>query len=342
MDRRFRRTSSIWTRTNLPPAGKHSERSTPNDPQTLPNLMPDRFCSDIAREGAVGIHGSATEATHWLCIEHPSPWAARELSSGSLPVSLVRQIDRWESARPGLRVQAIRREVRQFDREGEVTVLLASSERGTRHLRRIRMPSLESVAELDVPTLLTADPSTGPGRRLNEPVVLTCTNGKRDACCALKGRVFHEAMAEVQPAAAWQATHLGGHRFAPTAVVLPFGHQYGWLDAADAPDLWQDAVKGHVWQLDRYRGWTAQPRPAQAAAIALRQRMETLAADDIAVTSVLERSSDAWQVDLTGGDRPYRAWVQRRTGRALPKSCGGAPKPAVRYDVTQLQATRPA
>jgi len=57
---------------------------------------------------------------------------------------------------------------------------------------------------------------------------------------------------------------------------------------------------------------------------------------------VLERSSDAWQVDLTGGDRPYRAWVQRRTGRALPKSCGGAPKPAVRYDVTQLQATRPA
>jgi len=304
--------------------------------------MPDRFCSDIAQKEAVDIHGSATEATHWLCIEHPSPWAARELSSGSLPVSLVRQIDRWESARPGLRVQAIRREVRQFDREGEVTVLLASSERGTRHLRRIRMPSLESVAELDVPTLLTADPSTGPGRRLNEPVVLTCTNGKRDACCALKGRVFHKAMAEVQPAAAWQATHLGGHRFAPTAVVLPFGHQYGWLDAADAPDLWQDAVKGHVWQLDRYRGWTAQPRPAQAAAIALRQRMETLAADDIAVTSVLERSSDAWQVDLTGGDRPYRAWVQRRTGRALPKSCGGAPKPAVRYDVTQLQATRPA
>jgi hypothetical protein len=124
--------------------------------------------------------------------------------------------------------------------------------------------------------------------------------------------------------------------------VLPFGHQYGWLDAADAPDLWQAAVKGHVWQLDRYRGWTALPRPAQAAAIALRQRIEAAAADDIAVTSVRERSSAAWQVDLTYGDRPFRARIQRQTRPALPKSCGGAPKPAVRYDVTQLQATRSA
>ena len=38
------------------------------------------------------------------------------------------------------------------------------------------------------------------------------------------------ALARVFPDEVWECTHLGGHRFAPTALVLPTGYSYGRLD----------------------------------------------------------------------------------------------------------------
>ncbi|PEN13720.1 hypothetical protein CRI94_06495 [Longibacter salinarum] len=296
--------------------------------------MPDAFCSDIARRGDVDLNGSATVASYWLCIEHPEPWEEREISSGSLPPRLVECIGQWEEALPGLRTQAIRREVNQFDEAGGVTVFIASVQPGEQSLRRLRLSSLEALADLDVPAIILGHVDEPPGRRLDAPIVLTCTNGKRDACCALKGRIFQSALEAVAPQAAWQATHLGGHRFAPTALVLPHGHQYGWLEADDADEFWSSASGGRIFQFDRYRGCTAHRRPIQAAVIAVRREVGADAVEDIEDIRFEHRPGDVWHLRVTCRGQKFTVRVRRWKDGLLPKSCGGDPKPVIRQSVS--------
>jgi hypothetical protein len=63
-------------------------------------------------------------------------------------------------------------------------------------------------------------------------MLLVCTNGRRDVCCALWGQRFYAAAAALLPNV-WQTTHLGGHRFAATAVSLPAAEYF--LLRADGP-----------------------------------------------------------------------------------------------------------
>jgi hypothetical protein len=61
--------------------------------------------------------------------------------------------------------------------------------------------------------------------------VLICTHGRRDRCCGQLGtRLFmsadHHSDRRVR-----RTSHTGGHRFAPTAVVLPEGTSWAYLDA---------------------------------------------------------------------------------------------------------------
>ena len=319
------------------------------------------FCSDIARSRAdVSIHGSATVAPHWLCIEHPDPWAAREFKNGSLPPRLTEHIRVWTEAVPGLRPQGIRREVRTWDRPGQITVLLASAETSAPDadpiLWRARFDTYDDIAALDVPSLVEAA-RRGATKALQaagfdedpEPAILTCTNGKRDACCALKGRAFHDAIAEIAPRAAWQTTHLGGHRFAPTAVVLPHGSQYGWLAPDDAPGLRTAVRERRLFRFDRYRGCTAYARPVQAAAIAVRQdrsadalAMDASATDassldvrGLRIEEVERKGEDRWTVRLVLGEVRATVTVRRHHGGPVLASCSGKTKPTVRYE-TQM------
>ena len=73
-----------------------------------------------------------------------------------------------------------------------------------------------------------------PGTPLTDPLLLVCTHGRRDRCCALDGRALAAALAAAEEPHVWECSHLGGHRFAPTALVLPTGYLYGHLDPASA------------------------------------------------------------------------------------------------------------
>ena len=51
---------------------------------------------------------------------------------------------------------------------------------------------------------------------------------------------------EDRAAGLWGCSHLGGHRFAPTALVLPTGYLYGRLDVATAVAARKAAGQGEV------------------------------------------------------------------------------------------------
>jgi hypothetical protein len=119
--------------------------------------------------------------------------------------------------------------------------------------------------------------SQGPAPDQPEPItsrvvdVLVCTHGRRDACCGSRGidlvgglkrdsQFGSEAGVRL-----WRTSHTGGHRFAPTAVLLPAGTMWAWV----TPALLRAAAftEGEVgpW-LERYRGCATVGSPAQQAA----------------------------------------------------------------------------
>ena len=66
--------------------------------------------------------------------------------------------------------------------------------------------------------------------------LLVCTHGKRDTCCGSLGTALHlELLADPAVAGAGyrvgRTSHTGGHRFAPTALVLPEATMWAFLDA---------------------------------------------------------------------------------------------------------------
>jgi hypothetical protein len=87
--------------------------------------------------------------------------------------------------------------------------------------------------------------------------VLICTHGNRDRCCGSMGTALHKAVG--MPAAlgdnvsVWRTSHTGGHRFAPTALVLPEGTCWAYLDRGSLGRI--VAHDGLVSdELRRYRG----------------------------------------------------------------------------------------
>jgi hypothetical protein len=77
-------------------------------------------------------------------------------------------------------------------------------------------------------------PATGAAGDLVD--VLVCTHGRRDMCCGARGMdLIGDLLDDPLAVGAgsvrlWRTSHTGGHRFAPTAVVLPSATLWAWAD----------------------------------------------------------------------------------------------------------------
>ena len=75
----------------------------------------------------------------------------------------------------------------------------------------------------------------------SKPLLVVCTNGKRDQCCAIEGnslvKSIRSTLRSGLQSQLWEGTHLGGHRFAPTALYLPGNLTLGRLSSPAAIGL---------------------------------------------------------------------------------------------------------
>ena len=81
--------------------------------------------------------------------------------------------------------------------------------------------------------------------------------------------LFDALASHVAPDRLWQASHLGGHRFAPNVLVLPQGVQLGRIPVERSHEVGQLLAHGRI-PLDLYRGRTLFAAPVQAAELAVR------------------------------------------------------------------------
>jgi hypothetical protein len=269
-------------------------------------------CSDGSAEVGEQLEGSAPEAAAWVALEQSGPWGAKAFSSSHLDPDLGRAIEAAAAAhrtRPVL----VRRPGRHADRhlphgDDHRWLLAASTHPDGSWLLAGRIAVPEDVLSLDWAALEAGDaeavrrslPTLGP---TTGPHLLVCTNGTRDVCCATKGRPLALAMTSAFPGRVWEVTHTSGHRFAPTAVLLPAGTLHGRLDVPAATALVRAAESGRT-VLPGSRGRSTWAGPAQVAELAVR---EATGEDGLAALVVESHEQT--------GEHRWRAAVRHRDGR---------------------------
>lgn len=311
-------------------------------------------CATGSRTLSEPLSATAATARTWLLIEQPGPWGSKALTGSHLDPELGRALE--EAAAPhGVRVALIRRPGRHADRHGAApgraflahtapgnswmrgTVLewadpghgeqRRHGSRTSPHHRADADDAHRQLRELDFAALGAGDPSSLAARwqpHRGEPLVLVCTNGKRDRCCALRGRPLAAELDASATADTWEVTHIGGHRFAPTLLVLPYGYAYGRADAPSVKAAVEGVREGRV-VTTGCRGRSTWERPGQAADLAVREHTGESRADALTVTAV-QTAGAHWSVAVTHADgRRWRVTIAAEAGTPTPTSCGAEP-----------------
>lgn len=263
---------------------------------------PRRFCAEESAAIGDPLVGSAAHAVRNLLISWPrAKWvrSLRQASDMSVGVSAMLE----EIAESGRRVNLIHRRGQD-----------------PRRHRVFLMPECQAydVSREELSAFLKAlhqGASLAPwrGGDVEGSLILCCTHGKKDKCCAKFGYRTYRAMADeaqrqAHPFDVWESTHLGGCRLAASAVVFPQLRKYGRIGKADIPLLLQ-AEAGNRPYLPCYRGdSTLEPAEQCAEAAALKWLQDRRLHGDIHLEKGKARISESrldvpvtWQSDeLTG------------------------------------------
>ena len=299
------------------------------------------FCSDAARAEGAPLLGTATEARVWLLLEVRAPWQSRVIADNNLPGAAQSFLRAQESSVPGARVLFIKKEKPAGDLLRFFVVDAAAAQP---RLYEFHLHDYDELLDLDMAALLAGE---GPDRvqhQRSEPLFLVCSNGKRDKCCAKYGLAAYRALSAAEPEAAWQSSHIGGHRYAPNVLFLPHSVNYGHLTPDEVVRAAAAFREGRLFDLKHFRGRTTYDPPLQAAAIYLRQALQLLALDKLAVAQAEEKGDGHWRVTFVLPTGTHHAVTLRAGFGAEPQlvSCSpAAAKPVPHYELVEIETIPP-
>lgn len=292
-------------------------------------------CSVLWDDAEAPALGTASVAAFWIALEQSGPWGREAATQSHLDPDVGMALER-NCQEAGGRLSLIRRPGAHSD---------------TRETRPQRVYIAGGLS--DRPWLLEAD-LDDPARLLGLPwpalaggdmeavrdqlpefdeslaaVLMVCTNSKRDICCAVRGRpVALESSAE-RPGQVWECSHTGGHRFAPTGVLLPHGQTFARLSAETAVAAVdagsRDQLPAELMGPAYDRGRSCLTPPAQAAESVVRHRTGETSLLALSTTAApLAGQENTWQCQVNHVDG--RAWdvtsVRASGGESRPESCG--------------------
>lgn len=264
-------------------------------------------------------------AARWLLIEHPGPWAKKPMQTAPLLGPVGVEVERLTASFGG-KVVLVRRPGRREPGDDTTTWYAVDTIRRTqvRGLWRTADDLLGAAHALGSP-LSSSDEDA-------EQMLLVCTHGTRDACCAVRGRPIVATLAKARPDEVWECTHLGGHRFAGTLLSLPDGACLGRLDP-DTAVAAVTALRDGAVDAAFLRGTTRWIPPVQAAIVAVLGAHGPGALDDLTPGLVQEDGARTMVEVLGRGALPPRVVVDV-VAEDLPEaalSCGDKPKPHTAY-----------
>lgn len=279
---------------------------------------------------------TAPVARVWVALEQPGPYGRKALTDSHLDPGVGAALAAATDGVP-VTVVLVRRPGHHADdaaRDRPRRWFVADTTPGRTRLRTGTVDDPAALLDWDWRALADGHLPED-GTEASGPVLLVCTNGRRDLCCALAGRDLVRDLAEhLGGDALWESSHLGGHRFAPTALVLPWGTVYGRVGADDALAAVAAAGRGEL-ASEGLRGRSTWTRAGQAAELAVRRLTGERALDALTVEPATDdpAAGDAAPAAVAAAavvrHRDGRGWRVTLRRRLLPpprpESCGKAP-----------------
>jgi hypothetical protein len=185
-------------------------------------------CSVAAQAAGDPLEGTAPPAGLWFLVEHPGPWDRYVLVGPGLDATAASALGRWSRDHVG-RVLLVRRPGRAGRAAGPRRWFRVDSRLGQESVHSGLFTDERELADI------VADPA--PGVADDGPLFVVCTHGRHDTCCAVRGRPLAAALAVDLPDRTWEASHVGGCRFAAAMVLLPHGVVLGDVPVAEGPAI---------------------------------------------------------------------------------------------------------
>ncbi|MDO5077111.1 sucrase ferredoxin [Corynebacterium sp.] len=273
--------------------------------------------------------GTAKEGSVYVLLEHLQGWGRDVLDGVAFGADLTADI-KAHLKKTGAQLQLIRKPGRAARHRTHRRMYLVFCELGVIETLAVTGPA--AILRLDL---------TGPGRNGAEPVdhplALVCTHGKRDMCCALKGRPVAAAMQtcffgdEI-----WESSHTKGHRFAPSMLLFPWGYSYGRLKAPAAIEMLKRASLGEMY-LKGNRGRGTFDSIGQVAELAVAEVL--LDAREPLAPGTLMVASDGETTRVVGhpDGRRWRVQLEQQEVDGVIASCGGVPTVGHSWVVTSVE-----
>lgn len=259
--------------------------------------------------------GSASRLRHWLMVEQPGPWGHDALLESGLSVEVGRGLKEAED-RLGVRVLLIQRRDRQSPTQRRC--FAAFTGRKERRLATFEIDDPRELLGLDLEALVRTR-WRGFGQSLTHPLILVCTHGKHDRCCALYGGPVSRALAHRPDV--WECSHVGGDRFAGNVVCFPDGLYFGRVTAESATRVVEAYQRGSV-SLEHFRGHSSYAPAVQAAEYELRSALALVRLDEVVLEHHARVARGRHRVVFRIGDGEKRT-VEVREGVASrrPLTC---------------------
>lgn len=273
------------------------------------------FCADISADTGEPLTATASRVDHWILVEYRGLWN-RDVLGGSLFSDRVKTTLREQlEALPKARLLFIRRPERR-SQEGRMVYVARSTEAGA-SLRGLEVAHVEDLVGVDLTAL--ADP-------VRHPLLVVCTHGKRDRCCARYGRPLYDRLREeADEGWIWQSTHVGGDRFAGNLVCLPHGLYFGRVGADEVWPVLDEYLAGRIY-LQCYRGRSCYAFPVQAAEYAVREASSVGDVDGLRIVSASRKGPKRWTVRFlvrSSGD-VHEVEVEQEAGELTYLTCDAA------------------
>lgn len=283
-------------------------------------------CSTASTRAGELTIGSAPEAAAWVCLEQSGSWGPKAFTSSHLDPAIGKAFEAAALA-AGVRPQLIRSPGRHPDAHStKRTLLIAYTAPGSSWLLQGHIENPSQVLALDFAAIAQGiRPDATDLTPVSHPVLLVCTHARRDVCCAIYGREVAARTASTFPGQVWETSHLSGHRFAATSVLLPSGHVHGRVLDGSAILA---AANRHDLVATGWRGRSTWSPAGQAAEWAVREREGIWDLDTVEV----RKESGNWRV-IAGASSSLVSVHEFTDGQASP-SCGKAPEPVRRFEIT--------
>ena len=273
-------------------------------------------CSDVEVEP---LPGTAKPGAVYVLFEWREAWPRDVMGDAALGEELTAKLAPMLEAHDAT-LLLIRHPTREGRNISDHHLYLVFADEAVTEVKHVDSP--DELLELDL---------SGPGRngaeRRERPLLLICTHAKRDRCCAAKGRPLLNELHARHPFGpgndvVWETSHIKGHRFAPTMLLLPWAYSFGRMNIEAADAMLADASEG-LYFVPGNRGRGTLGPVEQVAELAVAAEVPGARYGQFEVAA---SGGDSALVTDTASGQVYEVQLEQRPVSGVVDSCGKPPK----------------